>query len=282
LNFRGIANSPSMLKILVSIKQVPDTTNIRINPETGTLIREGVPSIINPYDVIALSCACFLKNLYGGTITVITMGPPQARLALKEAVEYGADRIILLSDRKFAGADTLATSYTLAETIKCLEKESPFDLYLFGKQAIDGDTAQVGPGVGNRLKVPVITYVTKIEKLDLANKILILHRKTERGHEILKARMPALLTCEKDLIQPPFVPFSEILRAATSEPKIITAEGSVPFERDKLGLKGSPTQVKKIYTPELKKSGEKLFLKETSLEEVAERILQILKSKGIL
>ncbi len=177
-----------MLNLLVSIKQVPDTTNIRINPETGTLIREGVPSIINPYDIIALSAAYYLKNQFGGTITVITMGPPQARLALKEAVEFGADRIILLTDKKFAGADTLATSYTLAETIKYLERDKPFDIYLFGKQAIDGDTAQVGPGVAARLRVPVITYVTKIEKLDLENKIITLHRKTEKGIEILRAK----------------------------------------------------------------------------------------------
>lgn len=271
-----------MLNILVSIKQVPDTTNIRINPETGTLIREGVPSIINPYDVVALSTAYYLKNQFSGTITVITMGPPQARLALKEAVEYGADRIILLTDRKFAGADTLATSYTLAETIKYLEREKPFHLYLFGKQAIDGDTAQVGPGVAARLGVPVITYVSKIEKIDLKEKIIIVHRKTERGIEILRARLPVLLTCEKDLAKIPFVPFSQLLKAVKAEPEIFTAEGPVNFEREKLGLKGSPTQVKKVFTPEIKKEGLKYYLSETPLEEIIKKILEILEEKKIL
>lgn len=271
-----------MLNILVSIKQVPDTTNIRINPETGTLIREGVPSIINPYDVVALSLASYLKNQFGGFITVITMGPPQARLALKEAMEFGADRIILLTDRKFAGADTLATSYTLAETIKYLEKENPFHLYLFGKQAIDGDTAQVGPGVAARLKVPVITYVSKVENIDLKEKIIILHRKTEKGVEIVKAKLPVLITCEKDLAKPPFVPFSEILKAVKSEPEIFTADGPVKFEKDKLGLRGSPTQVKKVFTPELKKDTIIYNLINTSIDEIIKQIIHILEKKKII
>ncbi|MFN3406317.1 MAG: electron transfer flavoprotein subunit beta/FixA family protein [Caldimicrobium sp.] len=271
-----------MLQILVSIKQVPDTTNIRINPETGTLIREGVPSIINPYDVVALSAANELKNKYGGKITVITMGPPQAKYALKEAVEFGADRIILISDRKFAGADTLATSYTLTQVIKYLEREKPFDLYLFGKQAIDGDTAQVGPGVATRLGVPVVTYVSKILNLDLQEKIIVLQRKTEKGWEILKAKLPVLLTCEKDLAEIPFVPFSEILKAIKAEPEVISTEGEVFFERDKLGLKGSPTQVKKVYTPELKKGGKIYNLKEVPLEKIIPEIIDHLKRREIL
>lgn len=271
-----------MLNLLVSIKQVPDTTNIRINPETGTLVREGVPSIINPYDLVALSAACRLKQEYGAKITVITMGPPQARLALKEAVEFGADRILLISDRKFAGADTLATSYVLAQTIKYLEKERPFDIYLFGKQAIDGDTAQVGPGVATRLGVPVVTYVSKIESIDLTSKTLILHRKTERGIEILRARFPLLITCERELSEVSFVPFSEILKAIQSEPEVFTADGPISFERDKLGLKGSPTQVKKVYTPELKKQGILYDLEEVPLDEVIAKIIDALRGKGLL
>ncbi|MFN3921018.1 MAG: electron transfer flavoprotein subunit beta/FixA family protein [Caldimicrobium sp.] len=271
-----------MLNLLVSIKQVPDTTNIRINPETGTLVREGVPSIINPYDVVALSAANQLKNKYGGTITVITMGPPQAKYALKEAVELGADRIILLTDRKFAGADTLATSYTLAQLIKYLEKEKPFHLYFFGKQAIDGDTAQVGPGVATRLGVPVVTYVSKIIDLDIKKRKIVLQRKTEKGIEVLEAQLPVLLTCEKDLAEIPFVPFSEILKAIKAEPEVIGVEDKVPFERDKLGLKGSPTQVKKVFTPELKKRGKIYKLNEVPIKEIVSEITGILKGKGIL
>ncbi|MCS7198950.1 MAG: electron transfer flavoprotein subunit beta/FixA family protein [Caldimicrobium sp.] len=271
-----------MLNILVSIKQVPDTTNIRINPETGTLIREGIPSITNPYDVVALSLACELKQRYGGKITVITMGPPQAKASLREAVEFGADRIILLCDKKFAGADTLATSYTLAETIKFLQKDDPFDLLLFGKQAIDGDTAQVGPGVANRLNIPVITYVIKLQDIDLINKKIIVHRKIERGVEVLEASLPVLLTCEKELCATPFVPLEQVIKATKAEPEVFTAEGPVIFTREKLGLKGSPTQVKKVFTPELKKQGKIYNLEEVPLEKVIEEIIGVLKEKGLL
>ncbi len=272
-----------MLNLLVSVKQVPDTTNIRINLETGTLIREGVPAIINPYDVSALALACRLKRTYGGRITVITMGPPQARLALKEAVEYFADRIILLTDRKFAGADTLATSYTLAQAIKYLEKmDKPFDLFLFGKQAIDGDTAQVGPGVAARLNIPVVTYTIKIEDLDLEKRRIIVHRKTEKGIEILSARLPVLLTCEKEAGHPILSPFSTILEAQKTEPEVFSADGPIPYEPQHLGLKGSPTRVHRVYTPELKKQGKILYLEEVGVENAVEEIVKILKEKGVL
>lgn len=270
------------MNILVSIKQVPDTTNIRINPETGTLVREGVPSIINPYDASALALASKLKRRYGAKITVITMGPPQAEAALKEAVEYGADRIILLSDRKFAGADTLATSYTLAETIKYLAGEAPFDLLLFGKQAIDGDTAQVGPGVARRLGVPLITYVVKVEKLDTETREIVVHRKTERGIEILKAPLPVLITCDREVGEPPFSPLSELIRAAKSKPEVFSAENPVPLERAKLGLKGSPTRVHRVFTPELKSPGERIFVSEAGVSTVVEKIVTALKEKGVL
>jgi len=272
-----------MLNLLVSIKQVPDTTNIRINPETGTLIREGVPAVINPYDVSALSLACHLKKTFGGKITVITMGPPQARLALKEAVEYFADRVILLTDRKFAGADTLATSYTLAEAIKYLEKtDHPFDLYLFGRQAIDGDTAQVGPGVAARLNVPVITYTIKIEMLDLEKRKIVVHRKTEKGIEVLSAKLPVLLTCEKEAGHPVFSPFSAILQAQKTEPEVFGADSPIPFEPNRLGLKGSPTRVHKVYTPELKKQGKIISIDEVGIEAAVEEVVKLLKAKGVL
>jgi len=272
-----------MLNLLVSIKQVPDTTNIRINPETGTLIREGVPAIINPYDISALALACNLKKTYGGKITVITMGPPQARLALKEALEYFADRIILLTDRKFAGADTLATSYTLAEAIKFLEKtDRPFDLYLFGKQAIDGDTAQVGPGVAARLNVPVITYTIKIEELDLEKRKIVVQRKTEKGIEILSAKLPVLLTCEKEAGHPVFSPLSAILQAQKAEPEVFGADGRIPYDLNRLGLKGSPTRVHRVYTPELKKQGKMINLDEVGVEAAVEEIIKLFKAKGVL
>lgn len=272
-----------MLNLLVSIKQVPDTTNIRINPETGTLIREGIPSVINPFDIHALSLATFLKLRYGGKVTVITMGPPQAISALKEASEFFVDRLILLCDKKFAGADTLATSYTLATTIKYLEKtEKPFDLYLFGKQAIDGDTAQVGPGVAARLGVPVITYVTKLEKLDLKKREIIIHRKVEEGTEILQAKLPVLLTCEKEVANPPFSPITEIIKANKVEPEIFSFKNPISFDPNKVGLKGSPTRVYKVFTPELKTRGNMLNLEKEGLEKVVNLIIEKLKEKKIL
>ncbi len=270
------------MNILVSIKQVPDTTNIRINPETGTLVREGVPSIVNPYDVHALALASEIKRRYGGKITVITMGPPQAEAALREAVEFGADRIILLSDRKFAGADTLATSYTLAEAIRYLARETPFDLLLFGKQAIDGDTAQVGPGVARRLGLPLITYAVKVETLDQEARKIVVHRKTERGIEILKATLPVVLTCDREVAEPPFAPLGELIRAARSRPEVFSATEPVPYEREKLGLKGSPTRVHRVFTPELKSPGERLFVSEVGVSEAVKRILSALRERGVL
>ncbi len=271
-----------MLNLLVSIKQVPDTTNIRINPETGTLVREGVPSIINPYDIYALSLANFLKLKYGGKITVITMGPFQAISALKEAAEFFVDKLILLCDRKFAGADTLATSYTLATTIKYLESiERPFDLYLFGKQAIDGDTAQVGPGVATRLGVPVISYVVKVEKLDLEKREIVVYRKIEEGIEIIQAKMPVLLTCEKEVVPIPFSPVTEIIKAAKIEPEVFTFKEPVKFEPERIGLKGSPTRVYRVFTPELK-TRQGILISEKDLEKALDLILSKLKEKGIL
>ncbi len=270
------------MDILVSIKQVPDTTNIRINPETGTLVREGVPSITNPYDLHALALASHLKRRYGARVVVISMGPPQAEQALREALELGADRVILLSDRKFAGADTLATSYTLAKTIEYLNKEYSFDLYLFGKQAIDGDTAQVGPGVAKRLGVPLITYVVKLVALDLQKREVVVHRKTEHGIEVLKSPLPVLLTCDREVASVPFSPFSALLEAVRREVEVFSAEGPVEFEREKLGLKGSPTRVHRVFTPELKSPGRKVFVNEVGVEGVVEELIKVFRERGIL
>ncbi len=153
-----------MFHALVAVKQVPDTTNIRIDPETGNLVREGVPAIMNPYDAHALAEAVRWKRALGGKVTIVSMGPASFGQTIREAIELGADRGVLVSDRKFAGADTLATSYVLAETIRKIHEQDPIDLIFFGKQAIDGDTAQVGPGVAVRLDLPVITYAVKIRE----------------------------------------------------------------------------------------------------------------------
>ncbi len=181
------------MHIVVCVKQVPNTTQVRINPETNTLVREGVESIMNPFDENALEMALQLKEQHAGTkVTVLTMGPPQAAEVLKEAVGRGADAVVLLSDRAFAGSDTWATSYALSMAIRQMEKP---DLILFGKQAIDGDTAQVGPGVADWLDLPCIAYARKIE---VANGVAQVERAYEDGYEKLEVALPCVLTVLKE------------------------------------------------------------------------------------
>src|SRR5512139_704814 len=176
----------TLFHALVSIKQVPDTTNIRIDPETNNLIRQGVPTILNPYDAHAVAAAVEWKRKLGGKVTVISMGPPATVSALRECIEMGADRGILLSARQFSGADTLATSYVLSAATEAIHAQDPIDLVFFGKQAIDGDTAQVGPGVAVRLDLPVVSYAVKIHEVNLENRTVVIERKTESRNEVLK------------------------------------------------------------------------------------------------
>lgn len=250
---------------IVAIKQVPDTSNVRINPDTGTLIREGVPAIINPFDVHAVEMAVRLKERFGGKVTVITMGPPNAAEALIECVEQGADRGILISDRKFAAADTLATSYVLAQAIQTLQEEEPVDLLLFGKQAIDGDTAQVGPGVAMRLKMPLVSCAVAIESFDPKAHMAVIHRKIEQGTEVLETRLPALLTAEKEITPVERAPLSNLIKAAQYKPETWTATEPVPFDPAQIGIKGSPTIVGKAYTPPPREAGEIVQVSERGL-----------------
>jgi electron transfer flavoprotein beta subunit len=241
---------------LVGIKQVPDTTNIRIDPETGNLIRQGVPTILNPYDAHAVAAAVEWKRKLGGKITVITMGPPAAVTAIRECIEMGADRGILISDRKFSGADTLATSYVLAEAIRYIHTQDPIDLVLFGKQAIDGDTAQVGPGAAIRLDFPLITYAINIRNIDLQQRCIVAERKTERFNEIIRASLPAVLTCEKEIAEIPYAALPDLVYSLTYESEIWSADAPVQYDPAQIGLKGSPTTVFKVGTPDKHAPGE--------------------------
>lgn len=250
---------------IVAIKQVPDTTIMRIDPETGNLIREGVPAIMNPYDAHALEVAVRLKEEHGGKVTVVSMGPPKAREVIVEAVEQGADQGILITDRRFAGADTWATSLVLAMVIKAIDEREPADIFFFGKQAIDGDTAQVGPGVATRLGVPLITYAVAIEEFDPEARLAVVHRRTERGIEVLKTTLPTLLTVEKEIAKVRFAPLPNLIRAATYKPEIWTSENPIPFEPDMIGLRGSPTRVAKAYTPPPKEPGERIVVTDRGL-----------------
>lgn len=254
-----------MFHALVGIKQVPDTTNIRIDPETGNLIRQGVPTILNPYDAHAVAAAVEWKRKLGGKITVITMGPPAAVTAIRECIEMGADRGILLSDRKFSGADTLATSYVLAEAIRHIHEQDPIDLVLFGKQAIDGDTAQVGPGAAIRLDFPLITYAIKIRELDLEKRTVTAVRKTERFDEVIRATLPAVLTCEKEIAEIPYAALPDLVYSLTYEAELWTAETPVMYDIVQIGLKGSPTTVFKVGTPDKHAPGETKNSREISV-----------------
>jgi len=267
---------------LVAIKQVPDTSNVRINPDTGTLIREGVPAIVNPYDAHAVELAVRLKEQFGGKITVITMGPPKAAEALIECVEQGADRGILISDRKFAAADTLATSYVLARAIEAIQAEERVDLLLFGKQAIDGDTAQVGPGVATRLGVPLISYAIAVESFDPVARTAVVHRRTERGIEVLQTPLPALLTVEKEIASESRAPLANLIRAARYQPELWTATEPVAFDAARIGLKGSPTIVGKAYTPPPKKAGAVIKLADKGLRETVRLALDEIGKAGVL
>jgi electron transfer flavoprotein beta subunit len=241
------------LHFVVCLKQVPDTSEVRIDPKTNTLMREGVPSIINPYDAHALEEALALRDKVGGKVTVVSMGPPQAKESLKKAISLGADEAILLSDRAFAGSDTLATSYILAQALEKIREKEEIDVVLCGKQAIDGDTAQVGPGIARRMNMPQLTYVIKVEWLKDGE--IQVHRKLEEGKEIIKAKLPALLTVEKELNEIRYASLPNMLRAAKYEPLVWGAD-KFHLDPAEMGLKGSPTSVSRIFAPPGRTGGE--------------------------
>ena len=233
------------MNCIVCIKQVPDTAEVRINPETNTLIREGVPSIINPYDLHAVEAALQIREKVGGKVTVITMGPPQAEEALRETVSMGVDEVKLISDRAFAGSDTWATSYTLSKAIEKLG----YDIILCGKQAIDGDTAQVGPEVAEFLNIPHIAYVKKIE--DVGASSIKVHRLMDDGYDVVESSVPVLLTVVKE-INVPRLPSLKGKMAAKKAVIERMDSKAIDAEEENLGLKGSPTQVKNIFAPQAK------------------------------
>ena len=275
-----------MFHALVSIKQVPDTTNIRIDPETGNLIRQGVPTILNPYDAHAVAAAVEWKRKLSGIVTVISMGPPATVTALRECVEMGADRCVLLSARQFSGADTLATSYVLAATIEAIHAQNPIHLVFFGKQAIDGDTAQVGPGVAARLNMPIVTYAVKIREVNTDEHYAVIERKTETHNEIIKAKLPAALTCEKDIAEIPFASLPDLINSLRYEPEVWTSENPIVFDPAQIGLKGSPTTVFKTGTPDKHAAGEVIHTDDVGVDgavrTVLEKLARMVDGKAIL
>lgn len=258
------------MNIIVCIKQVPDTTQVRIDPVTNTLIREGVQSIINPFDMYAIEEGVRLKEKYGGKTTVISMGPPQADAALREAISMGCDEACLVSDRAFAGSDTLATGYTLAMAIRKLKE---YDIILCGKQASDGDTAQVGPGIATQLDIPQVTYVKRIE--DVKDNHATVERMTEEGFEIVKTSLPCLFTVVKEINEPRIPSLKGRMKAKKAEIASWKAI-DLDLEEEKLGLKGSPTWVSKIFTPPPRPKGHIL---EGDPEETTTKIVDALKDR---
>ncbi|WP_280770094.1 electron transfer flavoprotein subunit beta/FixA family protein [Salipaludibacillus daqingensis] len=264
------------MNILVCIKQVPDTKIIKVNPKTNTLDRSSAPAILNPYDAHAVQEAVRLRGEHGGKVIVLSMGPPTARMAIRKCVEIGADEGYLISDRRFAGADTLATSYALYKAIEKLQKQEGIDLVLCGKHAIDGDTGQTGPGIARRLEIPPITNVIKVDEINTESGEMKVRRKIENGYEVIKTTIPSLLTVEKEMNEVAYSPMPNMMRAARYEPTVWTVDDLDDVDIKQLGLKGSPTIVGRMWPPE-KSSGAEMI--EGTTKEQVDRLLSVTLEK---
>ena len=285
------------MHIAVCIKQVPDSAQIRVHPVTNTIMRQGVPTIVNPYDLFALEEALRIKDRTGARITVLTMGPAQAEEALRKCLSLGADEAILVTDKVFSGADTLATSYVLAAALKTLDARTPVDLIFTGKQTIDGDTAQVGPGIAIRLGWQLLTYVSKIRELEPAARHIVVDRRAEGGVQVLKSALPAVVTMLEGSNELRFADMPGMFRAARQEVQRWNRD-SIGVELAQVGLKGSPTVVAQVFGPRpkavkaLRIEGEnpdaiaeafvdKLFADHPHLEDAMLEHLELLGQQGV-
>jgi len=260
------------VKIVVCIKQVPDTNEVKLDPVTGTLIRDGVPSIINPDDKAGLEAALTLKDSIGAEVAVITMGPPQADAVLREAMAMGADTAYLVTDRAFGGADTLATSTTLAAAIKKLD----YDLIITGRQAIDGDTAQVGPQIAEHLNIPNVSYA---EDIKVEGNSVIIKRQYEDRYHTVKVQMPCLITALGEMNQPRYMTPGGIFDAIREKQVTVWNRPDLDVADEAIGLKGSPTKVAQSFPKSVKAAGVKVTL---DPEESADYIMERLKEKFII
>ena len=263
------------MKIVVCIKQVPDTVEVKIDPKTGTLIRDGVPSIINHDDKTGIEAALQLKEQLGGTVTVVSMGPPQADVALREALAMGCDEAYLVSAREFGGSDTYATSGILAAALK----KVGYDIVITGRQAIDGDTAQVGPQIAEKLALPQVSYVEEV--IEAAEDHVVVKRQYEDGYHIIKIKTPCLLTAIAELATPRYMSVRGIVEAYEKEIKVLGFEDlKDELELDMIGLKGSPTNVYQSFTKEVKGAG--TILEGLSADEAVKAIMDKLEAKFII
>ncbi|MDO4567380.1 MAG: electron transfer flavoprotein subunit beta/FixA family protein [Clostridia bacterium] len=263
------------MNIIVCIKQVPDTTEVKLDPVTGTLIREGVPSIINPDDKAGLEAALRIKEQNGARVTVVSMGPMQADVALREALAMGADEAYLISDRAFGGADTWATSYTIAAAIRTLD----YDLIIAGRQAIDGDTAQVGPQIAQHLGLPQVSYVEAVERVEAGS--LVLRRQFEDRYHIVEVATPCVITVLSELNKPRYMSVSGVMDAYREKTvNVLTlAQLESVIDKGNIGLGGSPTRVKQSFTKQPKAKGEKY---EVDADEAVRLIVEWLEARHII
>jgi len=268
------------MHVVVCVKMVPDTTQVSINPQTNTLVREGVPFITNPYDTHAVEEGIRLKERYGAYVTVVSMGPPPAMAVLRRAIALGADEGILLSDRVFGGADTLATSRVLSAAIEKISKTRPVDIVLCGKQTIDGDTAQVGPGIAQRLGIAQLTLVNEIITIDETGKKIRVKRKLEGYQEIVESRLPAMITVEREINIPRYPTVPGRFKAEETVIPVWTNE-VLRLDPKEIGLAGSPTQVRRIFAPEREK-GEVIVGEGEHVKQAVEAIFNKLIEKNIL
>jgi electron transfer flavoprotein beta subunit len=279
--YHHIQKSGKLLMLIVTcVKQVPDTTQVKVDPVTGTLIREGVPFIMNPYDTHALEESLRLKDKYGFRVAVISMGPPNAEVTLKKTLALGADEAILLSDRAFGGADTLATSMVLTGAIKKLAEKEELAIVMCGRQTIDGDTAQVGPGIATRLGCSQLTLVDRVEEIDLKTKTLKARRKLEGRHEIVAAPLPVMIAVLREINTPRY-PKVPMRLAAEDAPITLWDNKVLKMNEATIGLKGSPTQVRKIFSPQRAK-GEILGGDAAKPEEAAKLLINKMVEKDLL
>lgn len=260
------------MNIVVCVKQVPDTTDVRIDPETNALIRDGVASILNPFDENAIETALQLKEKHGGKVTVISMGPPQAVEVLRHAIAMGADEAYLISDPALRGSDTLATSYTLAEAIRHL---GDFDMVICGKQAIDGDTAQVGPGIAERLNIPQVTLAVAVE---VDGRKVRVTRMLDAANEVVEVRMPVLITVVKQINEPRHPPMKGVLRARKAQIPVLTA-ADLNLDPKQTGFAGSPTWVWKVFTPPRRQRGETI---EGDLQQKVDALVEKILALGVV
>jgi electron transfer flavoprotein beta subunit len=268
------------LNIVIPIKQVPETSNVKMDPETGTMIREGVESVVNPLDLYAIQVGVDLRERFGGTVSVVSMGPQNATKAIREAVAMGCDEGVLLSDSAFRGSDTWATSYTIAQAIKNI---GPFDVILCGERATDGDTGQVGPGIAAWLDLPVLSYVSRITDIRPQRTGTIeVERLIEEGYQSLRAPLPVVMTVVKEIVRPSLPTLRGKKRARRLEVPVWGTD-DLEVEDAYLGLKGSPTRVVKIRTPKVARDGEVVKAREDhQIDQAVEGLMRFLREREII